>query len=200
VLSTVASGYYLALGIAVLLGAFAAPLPLTVALAAAGALARQGRLDLGLLFIACTLAATAGDCLGYAVGRLGGRRLRLPAWATAWAGRMHRTVQGRAWVYPRMGTLVFLTRWALTAPAPLVNVLAGARRYPWHSFLLFDLLGEMLWCATALAPGFLLGKSGGISLPLSMGAGLVLSLCCMLLSRHHRLLPRSDAGDRPKAA
>ena len=34
-----------------------------------------------------------------------------------------------------MALLIFVTRWAVTLPAPFVNVVAGARRYPWHRFL-----------------------------------------------------------------
>jgi membrane protein DedA with SNARE-associated domain len=80
-----------------------------------------------------------------------------------------------------------MTRWAFTAPAPLVNVLAGTRRDPWRSFLFFDIAGESLWCVTALVPGYLLGEVGELSLPLSMGAGLALSLGGLLLSRAPRL-------------
>ena len=184
-LSFLVDAGYPVLAVAVLVGAFGAPLPLNVALAGAGSLARQGRLDLIALFMICAAAAVAGDCLGYAVGRYGIRRLPLPDRARAWADRLVRGPEGSARVQAPMGMAVFLTRWAVTAPAPLVNVLAGARRYPSRSFLLFDVTGETLWCMTALAPGYLLGASGALSLPLSLGAGAVLAMACMLFSRRH---------------
>jgi membrane protein DedA with SNARE-associated domain len=167
----VTSSYPLLAGL-VLIGALGLPLPLSVTLAAAGALARQGHLRLSLLFAVCAAAAVLGDCLGYAAGRTMRRlRIRAPrarrfAAAQAICSRLSR----------RMGTLVFITRWAVTAPAPLVNVMAGARRYPMPRFLLVALCGEALWCATALAPGYLIGgiPRGGIAL--AMGAGLLLTL------------------------
>jgi membrane protein DedA with SNARE-associated domain len=167
----VTSSYPLLAGL-VLLGAFGLPLPLSVTLAAAGALARQGHLRLSLLFAVCAAAAVLGDCLGYAAGCTMRRlRIRLPRAprfdaAQAVCDRLSR----------RMGTLVFVTRWAVTAPAPLVNIAAGARRYPLPRFLLADLCGEALWCATALAPGYLLGGIARGGLVLATAAGVLLML------------------------
>jgi membrane protein DedA with SNARE-associated domain len=175
---------YPVLAMAVLLGAFGAPLPLTVALSVAGSLARQGRLDLAVLFVVCAAASVAGDSLGYAVGRFGLRRLPLPPIGAAWMARLQRFTRSRR----PMCALVFLTRWAITAPAPFVNLAVGARRYPWQSFLLVDAAGEALWCTLAIAPGFLLGASGAISLPLSLAAGAVLTLIGVLLTQ--KVLPR----------
>jgi membrane protein DedA with SNARE-associated domain len=167
----VTSSYPLLAGL-VLLGALGLPLPLNVTLAAAGALARQGHLRLSLLFAVCAAAAVLGDCLGYAAGR-GMRRLRIRA------PHGRRFAAARALctkLSSRTGTLVFITRWAITAPAPLVNVMAGARRYPVSRFLLADLCGEALWSATALAPGYLIGGIARYGIVPAMAAGLLLML------------------------
>lgn len=175
-LSLVFAASYPAIAIAVLIGAAGAPLPLNVALAAAGGLARQGRLDITLLLLVCAVAAVAGDCLGYALGRCGVRKLPLPQRAVAWLARSRATALTNAPLPLQMGALVFFTRWAFTAPGPIVNLLAGARRYPSRSFLMFDATGEIVWCAIALLPGYLLGASGASGLPLALVTGLILGL------------------------
>jgi membrane protein DedA with SNARE-associated domain len=193
VLSAALTAGYPFLGLAVLLGAFGAPLPLNVALSAAGALARQGRLDLVLLFAMCVIAAVGGDCLGYALGRYGFGRLPAPRCSARLTRRLKGPVLGFSRLQAPMGPLVFLTRWAVTAPAPVVNVVAGMRHYSWRSFLIFDLTGETLWCATALVPGYLLGASDDLGLPAALGAGLALSAGALVLSRRYslRLQPAS---------
>jgi membrane protein DedA with SNARE-associated domain len=190
---------YPMLGLLVLLGALGLPLPLAVALAAAGAMARQGQMSLPGLFVLCTLAAVSGDCLGYAVGRFGVARIvrytpeswRIRAISLIAALR-RRTRSIKA---PRaalsMGMLVFLTRWALTAPGSVVNVLAGVRRYAWEDFLLWDALGESLWVAIALVPGYILGSNGSSGLILAIAAGGLVGVAVPLLaekiSQHLRM-------------
>ncbi len=186
------AGYPL-LAIAVLAGAFGAPLPLGVALTAAGALARQGHLHLSALFIVCVIAAVAGDSLGYAAGRYGLARLNLQ---TRLLGRKrlrsaHAALEG---LTANLGILVFLTRWALTAPAPAVNVVTGACRYPWRRFLAFDLSGEALWVAISLAPGYLLGGAGPTGIVFSLVVGIPLAILGSWLWRCLRTLGTRDAG------
>lgn len=176
-LLTVASSYPL-LAAVVLAGALGLPLPLSVALAAAGVLARQGHLHISTIFLVCVAAAVLGDCLGYWAGRAG-RRLcppvRLPARLRS------AVVAGSGWSI-HMGWLIFLTRWTLTAPAPAVNALAGARRYPFRGFLIADVTGEALWSATALAPGFLLGGLSHAAMPLALVVGALLTVAGVALA------------------
>jgi membrane protein DedA with SNARE-associated domain len=81
-----------------------------------------------------------------------------------------------------MGMVVFLTRWALTAPSSLVNVIAGARRYPWEDFLRWDVLGEALWVAIALVPGYLVGSGGGTGLVVAIVAGGLIAVAIPLIA------------------
>ncbi|MGH2388937.1 MAG: DedA family protein [Chloroflexota bacterium] len=181
-----ASAGYPMLALAVLIGALGAPLPLSAVLAAAAALARQGHLQLTALFVVCVGAALVGDCVGYAVGRHGlsriplATRLRFPG--QRYFGRFSLGMG----LFGSMALLIFITRWAVTLPAPIVNVVAGARRYPWHRFLAADLTGEALWVALSLAPGYLLGGIG----PIGMIMAVVLCLTPLLLAglvRTHRV-------------
>jgi len=182
---------YPMLALAVLIGAVGAPLPLSAVLAAAAALARQGHLQVGALFGVCVVAALAGDCLGYALGRHGLSRLPI---AARFAGR-HQS-RSRWWTLGvglcgSMAFLIFITRWAFTAPAPVVNVVAGARHYSWGRFLAADLSGEALWVALSLAPGYLLGELGTTGIVLAVGVCLV-PLILVLAARS--LLPTRLLG------
>ena len=189
--SYLATAGYPMLAFAVLIGALGAPLPLSAVLAAAAALARQGHLQLTALFVICVAAALAGDCLGYVIGRHGlarlprAARLRFPG--RRYFGRFPLGVG----LFGSMALLIFITRWAVTLPAPFVNVVAGARRYPWHRFLAADLTGEALWVALSLAPGYLLGGLG----PAGMAMAVALCLVPLLVAglARTRLIPAATA-------
>lgn len=173
---------YAALTLAIFLGALGAPLPLGVALAAAGALARQGHLHLSILFLCSVGAAVIGDNLGYLAGRYPLAHLRHGIQRRSHARRRWRLVE---WCerHGNLGLLIFLTRWSLTAPATAVNLLAGYRRFPWRTFAAIDLAGEILWVSLALAPGYLLGGALGWRLGLIAVGVLALTLLLSVLGR-----------------
>ncbi|MFE9657621.1 hypothetical protein [Micromonospora sp. NPDC006431] len=91
-------------------------LPAATTMLTVGLLARAGRLDLGLALAVTTLAAFAGDQLGYLEGRLLGPRLR--------RGRLGRWVGERRW--QRAETLVA----ARGGPAVLLGPVDRVRPYP----------------------------------------------------------------------
>ncbi|HJQ31105.1 MAG TPA: DedA family protein [Pyrinomonadaceae bacterium] len=138
--------------VALLVGSAGVPLPASLLLVAAGSFVEQGELDLWPVLALSAAGAIAGDNIGYAVGRWGGRRV---------TRRLGRLVGGEkkieaaeAWLKRREGVGVFLSRWLLTPLGPVVNLTAGATRYAWPRFLLYDVLGEALWVALYV----LLGK------------------------------------------
>jgi membrane-associated protein len=171
--SYLATAGYPVLALAVLIGALGAPLPLSAVLAAAAALARQGHLQLTALFVICVGAALIGDCLGYLIGRHGLSRIPLAARLRFPGQRYFGRFPLGVGLFGSMALLIFVTRWAVTLPAPFVNVVAGARRYPWHRFLVADLTGEALWVALSLAPGYLLGGIGPAGTALAVAFCLV---------------------------
>jgi membrane protein DedA with SNARE-associated domain len=120
------------------IGSLGIPFPITVVIAAAGALSRAGLLDWQTGLLACLAGAALADTSEYLLGRL----------AQPWLRR--RFEQRIAWVKAQEtlnrqgGWAVLLTRFWLTPLAPAVNVLAGGR-YPFARFVLFDLSGQLLW-------------------------------------------------------
>jgi membrane protein DedA with SNARE-associated domain len=131
--------------VALLAGAAGVPLPASLLLVAAGSFVEQGELDLWPVLALSAAGAVAGDNVGYALGRWGGRRLtrRLGRFV----GGERKVEEAEAWLKRREGLGVFLSRWLLTPLGPVVNLTAGATEYPWPRFLVYDLLGEALWVA-----------------------------------------------------
>ena len=216
-IDSLSDGYPM-LALAVLLGTLGAPIPLTAVLAASGALARQGHLQLSLLYLLCVGSAVLGDNLGYAIGRYGLRSLpmRLPWHPKAHpVPRPHRysavLSQLAGLLGPRtdLGLAIFVTRWGITTLATPINLLAGYRRYRWRRFALLDLVGESLWVALALLPGYALGATWHaapvIAALLAVVLALILPLACRVGFRGHPIAvvgidPAGAADRRGRAA
>lgn len=195
---------YVLLGLATLVGAAGLPLPLTPLLLAAGALTTEGDLSFAAAAATVLLAAVAGDCAGYGVGRLAGRPLLVRAGPRL--GLSAARLAGAERTFQRWGGgTVWLSRWLLTPASLAVNLLAGANGYRFALFLTFDVLGEMVWTGGYLTLGRLFGESwtelldllgslGG--LVVAVGAAGVLGFLAWRLLRSHR----DTAGDAQQRA
>lgn len=174
---------YPVVAVVVFVGAVGMPLPSTAILLAAGAFAVEGELRLEVLIPLVAIAALAGDCVGYLVGRwIGypalqhhGPRVGLTAVRLA---TVHEYFQ--AWAGPG----VFLTRWLLTPAAPPLNLLAGATGFAAAAFVLFAGTGEILWSAAYVGLGYFFGASWSSVLDYVQDAPpvlvlLVLGLACV---------------------
>jgi membrane protein DedA with SNARE-associated domain len=195
----VASAGYAGLACAVLLGTLGLPLPLGVVLTAMGVVARQGHLHISLLFLCSVGAAIVGDNLGYVLGRYAPRLLPVPSRLLP-GGRRTQALVHLVEYHGNLGLVIFLTRWSLTAPATIVNVLAGYRRYRWSTFAILDVVGQSLWVMLALAPGYLLGDNSQWGMAQALGglmiAMLVVSLLCRRwLARKQRAAQDSTPED-----
>jgi membrane protein DedA with SNARE-associated domain len=62
-------------------------------------------------------------------------------------GGEQRLTEAEAWLKRRQGAAVFFSRWLLTPLGPVVNITSGLTNYSWPRFLLYDVLGELLWVA-----------------------------------------------------
>jgi membrane protein DedA with SNARE-associated domain len=59
-----------------------------------------------------------------------------------------------AWTKRWSGAGIFLSRWLVTAFGPWVNIASGMAAYPWRRFLLWDVLGEVLWVTIYVGIGY----------------------------------------------
>jgi undecaprenyl-diphosphatase len=122
-----------------------------------GFLASRGVLDLKLLIPLVAAAAILGDSIGYELGRL---------LQKAWFLRCGRWLGLRAEHWKRVedffhrhgGKTVFLARFSAFFRI-LVPFFAGAVRVRYFHFLLFNVLGGVLWAAGSVLLGYWAGAS-----------------------------------------
>jgi len=128
------------------------PFPISLMLVAAGSFVEQGEMKLWQVIAVASLAAVLGDQIGYGLSRWGGRRLvdRL----TRKLGVEDKIKQAEALTKRWSGTGIFFSRWLITALGPWVNVASGMAAYPWRRFLLWDVLGEVLWVILYVSVGY----------------------------------------------
>ena len=128
------------------------PFPISLMLVAAGSFVEQGEMKLWQVIAVASLAAVLGDQIGYGLSRWGGRRLvdRL----TRKIGVEDKIKQAEALTKRWSGTGIFFSRWLITALGPWVNVASGMAAYPWRRFLLWDVLGEVLWVILYVSVGY----------------------------------------------
>lgn len=137
----------------VYIGCLGVPLPNALLLIASGSFIAGGQMQLWPVLIAASAASIAGDQTGYWVGRWAG---------TAALRRVHGALRERLEAAEqsarRWGAWgVFLSRWLITPLGPFVNLVSGASRYPWLNFLMWDILGEVLWVLLYVSLGRLIG-------------------------------------------
>jgi len=128
------------------------PFPISLMLVAAGSFAEQGEMKLWQVIAVASVAAVLGDQIAYGLSRWGGRRLisRISRKIGAEANIKQAEALTKRW----SGTGIFLSRWLVTAFGPWVNVASGMAAYPWRRFLLWDVLGEVLWVILYVGIGY----------------------------------------------
>jgi membrane protein DedA with SNARE-associated domain len=127
----------------IVIAAVGVPLPVTLALVAAGSFVELGEMRLWQVIAVGSAAAILGDQLGFAIGRWGGsrieERIRKRKGGAARIARAHAFAE-------KWGALgIFISRWLVTPLGPWLNLTSGMTDYPWARFFLWDALGEILW-------------------------------------------------------
>lgn len=125
-----------------LVGSIGLPMPSSLLLLVAGSFVEQGDMSLWPVLLIASAGAILGDNAGYALGRWGGRRVNKRLGSIIGRERLTKT---KSWLKQREGMSIFLTRWLLTPLGPIVNITSGLTNYSWPRFLLYDVLGEVLW-------------------------------------------------------
>jgi len=129
--------------------------PGETAIVVGGVLAAQGRVSLALLIIIVVIAASTGDSVGYEIGRRFGPRL-----LNTRAMRRHQAKVGRAQrlIRRRGAFAVFIGRFTALLRA-LMPALVGSARMPYPKFLLFNLIGGIVWGTGFTLGGFFVGEA-----------------------------------------
>jgi membrane protein DedA with SNARE-associated domain len=175
----------------VLLGEYAGlPLPGETVLLGAVVLAGAGHLSLPLVIVLAAAAAILGDCIGYAIGRRGGRRLLLRP--GPFVARRHRMLHGAERFFARYGeAAVFLSRWVPCARY-LTPLTAGAAKMAWHRFLLYNVVGGIVWVASLSAIAAHFGAAGAATVS---GVGLLVAIGSAVVAWARALIARRQGVD-----
>ncbi len=163
------------LGAIVFIGAMGAPFPGTLIVIAAGAFSKQGILPwatTGLIALTCVVL---GDSLSYGIGYYARERI------------LQRFQNSKRWAqaestFSRWGGMsVFWTRFLITGIAVPVNLIAGTSDFRFRRFILYDLIGELIWIFGYGGLGYLFGTQWEIvSDFLSNISGLALGLVILV--------------------
>ena len=173
---------YTVVFVGVLLENAGLPVPGETVLLGGGAMAQFGRLSLTRVMATAMVAAVIGDNIGFLIGRKGGRGLaERHGWKLGLTAA--RLTQFDRFFRRYGAQTVFIARF-VTGLRVFCAVLAGASGLPWPTFLLYNVLGAVVWSIAIAFAGYSLayswdslerwiGRSGVILLVLvAVGAGI----------------------------
>lgn len=131
-------------------------IPGDVILALGGVYSSQGKMSLVWVIVLGTLAAIAGETIGYWLGRRYGMRLvrRLPLIRRL--GAM--LEQSEDYFRKHGGKTVAIGRYA-TAAGAFIPFTAGIARMPYRRFLLFDVPAIIVWATAISVFGYVFGRN-----------------------------------------
>ena len=130
--------------------------PGETALLLGGFLAYQGKLNLFLVIVVTVIGGVLGDSAGYEIGRHLGERMK-----RTWLGRKigeKRWEKARQYVRDKGAKAVLLGRFVGILRA-LVPAVAGDSRMPYSKFLLWNVVGALVWGPSVVVAGYLAGRS-----------------------------------------
>lgn len=121
----------------------------------AGFLASQGFLDIKILIFGCFLFAVLGDSVGYYIGKRFGRKL-FNKEDSIWFHKDH-LVRAQNFYDKHGGKTIILARFMpiIRAFAP---VIAGIGAMKYKRFVVFNLIGGVLWAIGVTLTGYYLGN------------------------------------------
>lgn len=164
----------------VMIAATGVPIPVSLLLVAAGSFVEQGEMKLWQVIVTATVAAVAGDQIGYVLARWGGRRLLTRI--TNRVGGKERIKKANALAKRWGGAAIFFSRWLVTEAGPWLNITSGLARFPWRRFLFWDVLGEIIWVSIYVMLGYIFSdRVQFIAETLTNLAWLILGLVMALL-------------------
>lgn len=145
---------YSALFVGMVLEQFVPPMPGEPLLLGAGALAGTGHLRLWLAGTLALAGTVVGDLLWYEVGRLGGHRVL--KWLCRISIEPDSCVRRGEETFAHRGASALLIAKFLPGLNSIGQPLAGALGMPRFRFLVFDVLGAVLWVGLYVGLGYTL--------------------------------------------
>jgi membrane protein DedA with SNARE-associated domain len=185
---------YLAVFVGLLAEGAGIPLPGETLLLIASALAsRSTGLNIGWVALVAFCTTSAGDNLGFYVGRSGGQAL-LDRYGTKLHIGPGSIQRGRDFI-SRHGALgVFCARF-IAGLRVLNGLVAGSLLMSWPRFFLFDILGAACWVGLICCIGYFFGDRLYWLIHLMGRAGLILLAVSVIVVALRVLVPRYERGE-----
>jgi membrane protein DedA with SNARE-associated domain len=146
---------YLAVAGLVLLEDFGVPVPGETVLILGAVYAGTGRLSIVLVALLGFLAAVAGDNIGFAIGRFGGRRLveRYGRYILLTPERLDKATE----FFERRGAGIIVVARFIEGLRQANGIIAGTTEMHWARFLAFNAVGAALWVGLWSSVGYFSG-------------------------------------------
>lgn len=161
------------LSITIFLACLGIPVPGSILLVLAGAFVPSGDIQLISLLAVALITAIIGDHTAYFIGVYGGGALeKRLAGSPKSKKQMERA---RAFSQKWGGIGVFFSRWLVAPVGPWISYASGISRYSVVGFLIWDVLGEIIWVGVYVTLGVVF-SSNAIAL-----AGVLADVSWMLL-------------------
>ncbi|MEV5987710.1 DedA family protein [Streptomyces sp. NPDC052051] len=193
---------YAAVGGLIFLEDFGVPVPGETVLIAAAVYAGAGRLNVFAVAVIAVVAAVAGDNIGYAIGRYGGRRLvaRFGRYVLLTPERVAKAEE----FFTRHGGKVITVARFIEGLRQANGIIAGLSGMPWRRFLAFNALGAVLWVGTWVTLGALAGNHIDTLYPAVQRYGLYPTAAAVVvlivLVARRRLRRRTPSASPPSPA
>jgi len=170
---------YWAVGAALLLENAGLPIPGETILLLASFLAySEHKLGLPYIILVAICAASVGDNLGYAIGFYGGRPL-LERYQKTLHIRPSLITRGEE-LFARYGSATIFVARFIAGIRIIAGPLAGVLRMPWRKFLLFNLLGAVVWVTVIAGVGYLFGKHWEALLDVVQDANIAIAIVVLI--------------------
>ena len=169
---------HIGLFLTALIDATGLPFPGRALLVAAGATMATGWSDVFTMTLAAALGATSGDHVWYAAGRLGAgdRITALYCRLSLASGRCEQRARSR---FERFGPLAIVIGRFVAGVRFVAAPLAGSGAMSYPRYLLYELLGALVWSGLLIALGYALGTPGR-ALMARFGSGPILAILIAL--------------------
>jgi len=162
---------YTALFLLSFLAAFLLPLPSSSGLAAAGAFAAQGYLDIRLVLLVAFVGNVAGDALGYFIARYYGVEiLNKIGFKKLLLSKNYHSLEKYMLNYSY--SLIFVSRF-LTQVGPAVSIFSGLSKMSYKKFFAVDIIAEICYVLLYGLTGYILGNQWEDNIWFVVEAGLV---------------------------
>jgi len=145
-----------AVALLVLLEDFGIPVPGETVLIAGAIFAGSGRINVVALAVVGFAAAIAGDNIGYAIGRFGGRPLA-ERWGKYIFLTSERLDKAEAFFNRHGGKIITIARF-VEGLRQANGIIAGIIGMHWLKFVAFNALGAALWVGTWVCAGYFAGQ------------------------------------------